>query len=514
MVNLAAIDTDFRLIGPVPIEVWRSELLRVNSPLMTYVEAMHDVAGAHSALCLAQAWLENKYATTGIIIKPTDWNPLSLRPWDNDPKGMPEGATGVIVASDGGKFLRFSAPQYCVKEWRRRIVDDPGYKGGVYTKTTSLKSMLGVYAPSGDVHPVTGKDNADIGYASTVTTMLNKYAAMTASTPAPQPVPTSSNGKGNATMTFARYRPPGLNRDLWLPSHLDVETKIITSSRFRSYQKFTAQSKTTVHDTGNPKTTAAGEYEWAAGGRVGGSVGGYNAITDASRIIFTAPFDELTWHAGTPVGNQSWGVEMAFGGGQNFDMVLDTNAALHGAICAAMNWDVYAAAVLHQAWYGKWCAAQILNRKIWPQRQKAMADAADAARLAAGGVITPAPVLTAYAKPYLIPALEEALAKAATPDEPARTVAPRSVYDPQSKTRFFWVGDRVRTIQDTEREQYAYIGSPDVGAPIPKGKEFDVNWLFVTADGKEWYLTPWGARIFAEHTERISDIKTDELRAA
>ncbi len=202
---------------------------------------------------------------------------------------------------------------------------------------------------------------------------------------------------------------------------------------------------------------------------------------------------------------------MAYGGGQNFDKVLETNAALHGALCAAMNWDVAKAMVLHQTWYGKWCAAQILNRKIWPQRQAVTARmAADARAAATGGTVTP----PTYAEPVLIQALEDALAKAANPDEPSKTVAPRSVYDPVSKTRFFWVGDRVRAIQETQRERFAYVGSPDVGAPIPKGQEFDVNWLFIAGDGKEWYLTPYGTRVYAEHTERIGNLTLDWAEAA
>lgn len=302
-------------------------------------------------------------------------------------------------------------------------------------------------------------------------------------------------------MPLAPFRPPGLNRDIYLPSDLDVQTKVVSHSRVRSYVRFTAQSKSTDHDTGNPDTDALGEYSWLAGGRSGGSPGGYNAITDAKRIWFTVPLDEITWHGGTPAGNQSWGVEMAYGKGQDFDRVLEVNSALHGALCAAMNWDVYKSTVLHQHWYGKWCAAQILNRRMWPQKQRAMADAADAAREAARIVLQ-----VTYAKPVLIVALEEALAAAATAN-PAETVAPRSVLDPSSGVRFVWVGDRVRTIEETERAKFAYAGSTEVGPPIPKGAEFDVNWLFIAGDGREWYLTPWGTRVFAEHTERISDLK-------
>ena len=85
-------------------------------------------------------------------------------------------AVGIITAPDGGLFLRFDSDASCALEWRRRLFDDPDYKGGVYARTTTLNEMLGVYAPSGDVHPVTGLDNADVNYLGTVVTMLMRFS--------------------------------------------------------------------------------------------------------------------------------------------------------------------------------------------------------------------------------------------------------------------------------------------------------------------------------------------------
>src|SRR5699024_10794011 len=100
---------------------------------------------------------------------------MSLRPWLDDPQGMPPGATHLITAPDGGQFLAFERDADCAREWRRRLIDDPGYKDGVYADTRTLDEMLAVYAPSGDVHPVTGLDNADIGYGAAVRTMLERF---------------------------------------------------------------------------------------------------------------------------------------------------------------------------------------------------------------------------------------------------------------------------------------------------------------------------------------------------
>jgi hypothetical protein len=177
MTNLHQIARNYRLIGDVPYAVVEAMLMQELSPMQENGRETHLVTTPHSALFWAQAWLENQWKTTGIIIQPEDNNPMGLRPWLEDPHGMPPGAIGHITAPDGGLFLRFESDADCAREWRRRLFDDPDYKGGVYARTTTLNEMLGVYAPSGDVHPVTGLDNADVNYLGSVTTMLSRFAA-------------------------------------------------------------------------------------------------------------------------------------------------------------------------------------------------------------------------------------------------------------------------------------------------------------------------------------------------
>lgn len=178
MTNIAEITRNYRRIGDVPYAVIESMLMQELSPMQETGRETHLVASPHSALFWAQAWLENQWETTGIIIQPHHHNPMGLRPWLEDPNGMPPGATGLITATDGGQFLAFGTDADCAREWRRRLVDDPGYKGGVYAETSTLQEMLAVYAPSGDVHPVTGLDNADVQYVSSVTTMLMRFYAL------------------------------------------------------------------------------------------------------------------------------------------------------------------------------------------------------------------------------------------------------------------------------------------------------------------------------------------------
>lgn len=214
MTRLDKIDIEYREIGPTTEAVYRSEFRRAESPLLPHAEAMHAAAGEHSALALAMMWLENQYATTGIIIRPGDYNPLSMRPWLEDPTAtvegevidwetrkrvyrngkpltvmVPPGAIGAILADDNSMMLRFSSPAAAIREWRRRIVDDRTYKGGVYNDKHTLAEMLTTYAPPGDVHPETGVDNAEIGYPAVVRTMLTRFEEMEDLNDAPEEEP-------------------------------------------------------------------------------------------------------------------------------------------------------------------------------------------------------------------------------------------------------------------------------------------------------------------------------------
>ena len=170
---------NWRAIGDVALAALKQELWRVSSPMLDAIDATYKAAQPHTGLFFAQAWLENQYKNTGHIIRPEHCNPVSLRPeriGDLGPYGY-----GLITAPDNSQFLVFRSDADCAREWKRRLVDEATtYKGGVYAATTTLETLLAVFTPSGDVHPVTGVDNADINYAATVRTVLNRYAALEA----------------------------------------------------------------------------------------------------------------------------------------------------------------------------------------------------------------------------------------------------------------------------------------------------------------------------------------------
>jgi N-acetylmuramoyl-L-alanine amidase CwlA len=154
-------------------------------------------------------------------------------------------------------------------------------------------------------------------------------------------------------------------RSMFLPDFVNVQTKIVTHDRTTSGRVAKPKTSNTFHDTANPRTTAAGEWSWLAGGRQGGSLGGYTAIGDDKGIIYCGYFDWETWHAGVQAGNlYSWGTEFAFGGGVVWTTALENICAWHGGLMEMGGLDVESAFRWHKYWTGKYCPGQIFNRGL------------------------------------------------------------------------------------------------------------------------------------------------------
>ena len=289
---------------------------------------------------------------------------------------------------------------------------------------------------------------------------------------------------------------PGLDKPLYLPDDIPVEVKIIPArGNWWRGGKTIGHTKTTWHDTGNPKTNADAEYRWAAGGRQGGVPGGYNGIFDDRKIIITQPFDEVVGHAGNSTGNRTaYAFEQAWGGSVDFARSLEVGYALHGAVIAAKGWETDTALVQHHYWSGKHCPGQIRNRGLWSAVVKGVTEAASAAKRAASPD-TPAPG-PAWAKPAIIPELD-AISK-------SEGIAPFFVDG--GGARWTWVGDRVRVIKPTKRYQRANMSAESVGPDLKVGEEFDLDWV-TNYEGADWGYTPWGTRILMADVERISDTK-------
>jgi hypothetical protein len=294
------------------------------------------------------------------------------------------------------------------------------------------------------------------------------------------------------------YQFVGAKGKVWLPDWIKVDIRIIDHTRFRSFQPFTGQQFSVWHDTGNAKTDAEAEYRWAAGGRQGGSVGGYTFIFDDDQIIQTGPMNEVTWAQGDAYGNKvGWASEQAFGAGADFGKTLEIGAALHGGICAMMGWAVDTHLVKHQYWTGKWCPGQILNKGMWSQVVRMTSDAALKASVAASGGIASGPI---YEKPAPI---SELAAYAAKPADKIPYTVPLN-----DDTICVYIGDRVQAIKDTPRLRYS-AGDDVIGKNIIKGEEFDADFLLIHPDRPKILYSPWATRIRADDTVRVRDAKGD-----
>lgn len=352
--------------------------------------------------------------------------------------------------------------------------DDPRWANAVAAGYAGQKRTIG---------SLTNTWAIDSAYGDKLVAILNQRPATTQ-----EPAP----------MGYQKVRFVGLDRDVYLPDNITVHIDIVPSriTNVRSNQRFTGQTKTTFHDTGDPGSTARSQRNYLHNGAEGRSVG-YNFAVDDKEIWQLTPLDEVTWAAGTPEGNRtSWHVEQCYGGSINWDASLRNAIALHAGLIAAKGWSTDTALVKHQYWYGKWCPAQVLNKGIWSSVVSRVSQGALAAAAAANGGTIP-PTAPVYATPVPIPEL-------AAFDGKNDSEIPYRI-DGNG-----WVAlavfDRVKALKDTPRLRYS-SGTEMVGGPVKAGEEFDVDWLLISTDFPDTYLTPWLTRIRAADTARVSDVK-------
>lgn len=339
------------------------------------------------------------------------------------------------------------------------------------------------------------------GQGTSTTYHVEKFVTALADVRAAIGVP---NAPEDSAVSMKEHHFIGSSVSYYLPDDILVEIRIVDHPRVRSYQKHHDQYISTVHDTGNPNTNADDEYRFLANGRPGVGAGGYNFITDSRKIIQCVPLNETTWHAGTSKGNHySWGTEMAYGGGQDFDRVIEVNAALHGALLAAQGWNTKDNLVLHQYWYGKWCAAQILNRGIWPDFQKKVA--AFQAKSAAAAIgeeledtvtdeIGDAVDGWPYPDPVPPSFWDQLLADGATHVEA------------RDGTMWYRVSTLYRVSETTARQQFAIEDDRVVGPELATGATFRavaVGQSF--SDKQAWCITPQMTRIPLSDLEYVTD---------
>ena len=117
----------------------------------------------------------------------------------------------------------------------------------------------------------------------------------------------------------------------------------------------------TVHNTGNPKSTAANEREWLTNPENETSTG-WHIVVDGKEAIEAIPINEIAYHAGTSEGNStSIGIEICDSAG----LAAEKNAIeLIASLLIEKNWGTDKVRT-HKSWSGKDCPHIIL--KHWTQ---------------------------------------------------------------------------------------------------------------------------------------------------
>ncbi len=306
-------------------------------------------------------------------------------------------------------------------------------------------------------------------------------------------------------MTYVAHQWPGLKNPVHLPSTLKASVQLIppTTPGWWAGVASTRQTTYTQHFTGNMNSSAASERKWAAdGGRAGiGSSGSYQLIVDGTQVIVTQRFDEAAGHAANTTGNYtSYACEMAIHGG--YEAAFQNAAHVAAGVIVAKGWQVDTALLQHWNWLRsdgtqKNCPSIIRGKGDWSRFVATVTKHAAAIRVHLAGGKTTDPTPT-YAAPVVIPELD-AVSK-------RHGLAPSFV--DASGTRWFFVGDRVRTRTATGRFQRASKDAARVGPDLKPGEEFDLDWV-TDYEGAVWGYTPYGTRIFIADVERISDTKGD-----
>ena len=114
----------------------------------------------------------------------------------------------------------------------------------------------------------------------------------------------------------------------------------------------------TVHNTGNPKSTAANERAWLTNPENTTSTG-WHIVVDGKEAIEAIPIGEIAYHAGTSEGNStSIGIEICDSAG----LAAEKNAIeLIASLLIEKNWGTDKVHT-HKSWSGKQCPHIILPR--------------------------------------------------------------------------------------------------------------------------------------------------------
>lgn len=455
---------------------FRELLANAESPMLPDSDAIYDILLGNgnipglTSLWEAQSWYEAKHETVRSRLTPDDHNPTNMKWWPEDPRGMPAGATGKKpVGNDQGWYLTFKDYPSAVREYRRRVTDDPTYKGGAYKPTMTLAEYLYTYAEPTEIHPDSGKDTWDI-YPEVVSRL-------------------KLNGAWSDDMAQEYKVMLTDTQHIMVESQIPIVVALLPKSQKNQRPGYYMDAVYWVqHENGNPNHKAANELTYFRNGAEGRQAS-YHFVGDESVIYQMVPIKENTWQAGDNLGpgNMKSISGSIAQGAKSFTQARQGMAFFAGRLMRkvgiARN---NARRHIDFAPNRKNCPQWINDGGLWPTHNAQIQTAWD------GGGSIPAPVPT-YPKPIQIAALDIA------------GIAPAMI-TLEDGTECIYVGDRVRSIRETRRLQWAGSKAPDIGPKIAKGEEFNVDWLLKNSEGW-WYYTPYDTRIDYDDVERVSDTK-------
>ncbi len=113
----------------------------------------------------------------------------------------------------------------------------------------------------------------------------------------------------------------------------------------------------TIHNTANPKSTAANERSWVLNRPDKAS---FHYAVDDHEAVAIIPEDEVAWHTGTQLGNKtSIGIEVCESGDQG--ATWNNAVSLTAQLLHQRQWTT-AQVRTHQSWSGKYCPRKLLPR--------------------------------------------------------------------------------------------------------------------------------------------------------
>lgn len=176
---------------------------------------------------------------------------------------------------------------------------------------------------------------------------------------------------------FTAHAVPGYSKPFYLPTSIKFTVDMVPANLIgwvRSGVERSASQVTdiTVHDTGNRRDGANARMHrnYLHNGprdENGNKLKvGFNAVVDDKEIIWLTPGGEITWAAGTAIGNLvSDHFELCINDGIDHSKAMDYMAALVAADMYARGLSI-AAVVQHYKWYGKPCPGRMRSLGLWP----------------------------------------------------------------------------------------------------------------------------------------------------